>query len=140
MSPRKQHIMFSTKDPPSIQRIPWPIIEDEENEDYDDEELKKSMLGHDTWILNDIEMPWLVNPNGTIRFFDCDSNTDYFGPPVTVTRMSYSRAAKVETWITSDGRAYFVQLAEFLADLASNSSSSSMDEDLQRCVGASFGQ
>ena len=38
VSPRKQHIMFSTKDPPSIQRIPWPIIEDEENEDYDDEE------------------------------------------------------------------------------------------------------
>ncbi len=66
--------MFTTKDPPSVQRIPWPIIEDDLNEDYDDEEFKRSMSGHDTWILNDIEMPWLMNPNGAVGILHlCDS-------------------------------------------------------------------
>ena len=33
--------------------------------------------------------------------------------------MTYSRASGVETWITSDGRAYFVQLTETVSDKAS---------------------
>jgi hypothetical protein len=31
---------------------------------------------------------------------------------VTVSKILYSRTTGVETWITSDGRAYFVQLQE----------------------------
>lgn len=31
---------------------------------------------------------------------------------VTVTKISYARNTGVETWITSDGRAYLVQLVE----------------------------
>ncbi|KAL5495557.1 RIC1 [Sanghuangporus weigelae] len=108
VSPRKQCIMFSTKNPPSVQRIPWPTIEDDLNEDCDDMESKRSLSGHDTWILNDHELPWLVNSN------------------VTVVQMSYARAAKVETWITSDGRAYFVQLVEMAAGRSNNSSSASL--------------
>ncbi|KAL5534531.1 hypothetical protein ACEPAG_994 [Sanghuangporus baumii] len=94
VSPRRQCIMFSTKNPPSVQRIPWPTVEDDLNEEYDGSESKGSLSRHETWILNDHELPWLVNSN------------------VTVVQMSYLRVAKVETWITSDGRAYFVQLVQ----------------------------
>ena len=48
--------------------------------------------------------------------------------------MSYSRAAKVETWITSDGRAYFVQLVEAAHSRTSdvsNDGTSSTDEARQ---------
>ncbi|THH11772.1 hypothetical protein EW145_g440 [Phellinidium pouzarii] len=92
LSPRRRYIMFSTKNPPAVQRIPWPSA----GGDFDDEDAegKYTLSGHDTWILNDYEMPWLANPN------------------VTVVQMSYSRATGVESWITSDGRAYFVQLVE----------------------------
>ncbi|KAI5123710.1 hypothetical protein M0805_000304 [Coniferiporia weirii] len=92
VSPRRRYIMFSTRNPPAVQRIPWPSTEDEfEDEDGED---RRTLSGHDTWILNDYEMPWLVNSN------------------VTVSQISYSRVTGVETWITSDGRAYFVQLTE----------------------------
>ena len=37
---------------------------------------------------------------------------------VSVVQMSYSRASGVETWITSDGRAYFVQLSETVSNEA----------------------
>ena len=66
VSARRQCIMFSTKNPPSVQRIPWPNIEDDLNEEYDESETKGSLSGHDTWILNDHELPWLVNPNGIV--------------------------------------------------------------------------
>lgn len=32
--------------------------------------------------------------------------------PVTVSQISFSRITGAETWITSDGRAYFVRLQE----------------------------
>ncbi|TDL28863.1 RIC1-domain-containing protein [Rickenella mellea] len=94
VSPRRHYILLSTKNPPAIQRIPWPSVE---NEDVDGRSQSKSWLGHDTWILNDTEFPWLIDPK------------------VTVAGISYSRLTGVETWITSDGRAYFVQLHEMLA-------------------------
>ncbi|OSX67794.1 hypothetical protein POSPLADRAFT_1042987 [Postia placenta MAD-698-R-SB12] len=47
-----------------------------------------------TWLLNEDEFPWLE---------DAD---------VTVSRIIYSRSTGFEAWITSDGRAYLVQLYE----------------------------
>ncbi|KAH8120516.1 RIC1-domain-containing protein [Phellopilus nigrolimitatus] len=104
VSPRKHYIMFSTKNPPAVQRIPWPSIE----VDFDDdgEDSRRTLSGHDTWIINDYELPWLVNPN------------------VTVAHLAYSRTTSVETWITSDGRAYFVQLSE--AEMSQEGSSSEL--------------
>ncbi|KAJ6574685.1 RIC1-domain-containing protein [Mycena capillaripes] len=92
VSPRKQYILFSTKNPPAVQRIPWPEIE-EEHETIDGE--PKTQFGtYETWIFNDHDFDFFVDPD------------------VTATKILYSRATGVETWITSDGRAYFVGLAE----------------------------
>lgn len=44
---------------------------------------------------------------------------------VSIVQMSYSRASGVETWISSDGRAYFVQLTE--ADTSQPSQENSED-------------
>ena len=64
VSPRRQYILFSTQNPPAVQRFPWPIVEDE----VDDNALHgRPLSGHDTWILNDHEMPWLVSSDGKIR-------------------------------------------------------------------------
>ncbi|KAH7915124.1 RIC1-domain-containing protein [Hygrophoropsis aurantiaca] len=91
VSPRKNHIMFSTSSPPAVQRIPWPAYGVEVN--GEEQTAKKSLMGYDTWILNDHELPWLA---------DAD---------VFVAKMLYSTPG-IETWLTSDGRAYFVRLLE----------------------------
>ncbi|KAF8807681.1 RIC1-domain-containing protein [Phlegmacium glaucopus] len=88
VSPRKHHLLFSTKDPPTIQRMPWPIS------DENDESVSPSSLTYDTWLVNDIDFSWLA---------ECD---------VFVTQISHSRAMDGETWITSDGRAYLVDLRD----------------------------
>ena len=61
VSPRRDCIIFSTNAPPAVQRIPWPSVDDVQ----DDEIPDRTLLGHDTWIINDTELPWLANPNGT---------------------------------------------------------------------------
>ncbi|KAJ7462790.1 RIC1-domain-containing protein [Mycena galericulata] len=92
VSPRKHYILFSTKNPPAVQRIPWPEIEEED--DPVDGEPKTQFGNYETWIFNDHDFDFFV---------DAD---------VTATKILYSRATGVETWITSDGRAYFVGLSE----------------------------
>ncbi|KAF7340016.1 RIC1 domain-containing protein [Mycena venus] len=92
VSPRKQYILFSTKNPPAVQRIPWPEIEEEH--DTIDGEPKTQFGTYETWIFNDHDFDFFVDPD------------------VTATKILYSRATGVETWITSDGRAYFVGLTE----------------------------
>lgn len=64
VSPRKRYIMFSTKNPPAVQRIPWPSVDTDTEED--EEGSKAHLTGHDTWILNDEELPWLINSNGIL--------------------------------------------------------------------------
>ncbi|KAF4605560.1 hypothetical protein EYR40_004346 [Pleurotus pulmonarius] len=94
VSPRKHYIVFSTKSPPAVQRIPWPNY-DEEDEEIDAENpTPKRFTQHDTWVIDDHELPWLVDPD------------------VSVVKMSYSRASGIDAWITSDGRAYLVRLNE----------------------------
>ncbi|KAI0336149.1 RIC1-domain-containing protein [Cubamyces sp. BRFM 1775] len=84
VSPRKDYILFSTCSPPAIQRVPWPNALGEGGEG--------TSGGYDTWEVNEEELPWLVDPD------------------VTVCQISYHRQTGFETWITSDGRAYLVQL------------------------------
>ncbi|KAN0100860.1 RIC1 domain containing protein [Tylopilus felleus] len=90
VSPRKHHLAFSTSSPPAIQRIPWPSYDDSDTEN---DHSRRSLFGYDTWVLNDHEVPWLVDSD------------------VTVAKILYSNSG-VETWVTSDGRAYFVRLEE----------------------------
>lgn len=102
VSPRKHHLLFSTKDPPTIQRMPWPIA------DEDDESLSSSSLSYDTWLVNDIDFGWLV---------ECD---------VFVTQISHPRAMDGEIWITSDGRAYLVDLRGAPQNVVLNADSSNI--------------
>ncbi|PIL29662.1 hypothetical protein GSI_08299 [Ganoderma sinense ZZ0214-1] len=84
VSPRKEYILFSTSNPPAIQRVPWPEVSGGSG----------SRGGYDTWVMTDEEFPWLI---------DAD---------VAVSHICYHRQTGFETWITSDGRGYLVQLYE----------------------------
>ncbi|TEB39050.1 RIC1-domain-containing protein [Coprinellus micaceus] len=88
VSPRKHHILFSTKNPSTVQRMPWPI--DEERSET--EQLVQ--MGYDTWVVNDEDFAWILEPE------------------VSVVEMAHSRTIGSETWITSEGRVYLVQLHE----------------------------
>ncbi|KAL1713253.1 RIC1-domain-containing protein [Schizophyllum commune] len=93
LSPRKNYILFSTSNPPAIQRIPWP--EDDEVDSADEgAEDRRIQIGYETWVFNEEEFEWFVEHD------------------VTVSKIIYSRTTGVETWITSDGRVYFVGLHE----------------------------
>ncbi|EIN13398.1 RIC1-domain-containing protein [Punctularia strigosozonata HHB-11173 SS5] len=106
VSPRKHYILFSTQDPPAVQRIPWPDIGDESNS-----AKKSDWVGYDTWVLNDHELPWLVDAN------------------VTIADIGYSRAMGVDTWITSDGRGYIAQLIDSSLSPPSATDLGTVDEE-----------
>jgi len=52
--------VFSTRDPPTVQQMPWPVGEDGEGIEVE----VKSTLTYDTWLLNDLGFPWLVESDG----------------------------------------------------------------------------
>uniref|UniRef100_A0A0W0FAM6 RIC1 C-terminal alpha solenoid region domain-containing protein n=1 Tax=Moniliophthora roreri TaxID=221103 RepID=A0A0W0FAM6_MONRR len=101
LSPRKQSILFSTSNPPAVQSIPWPDDEDSERE-YD-EERGNHLHAHSNWVLEE-EFGWLIEPE------------------VVVSNILLSRTTGVETWITSDGRAYIVRLIAIDGSLNSSES------------------
>ncbi|KAH7880335.1 RIC1-domain-containing protein [Lentinula edodes] len=96
VSPRKQSVMFSTQNPPAIQRIPWPASEEVVGERGSDEEeygtRRRKLDNYDQWIINDGDFGWLVEPE------------------VTISQILHDRNTGVESWIASDGRAYIVYL------------------------------
>ncbi|RDB29503.1 RAB6A-GEF complex partner protein 1 [Hypsizygus marmoreus] len=101
VSPRRYHLFFSTKNPPTIQRIPWP--EGDEDAAQVEGRKRRQQVGYDTWVLNEHDFSWFVD-------------TD-----VSVTQILHSRIMGIETWITSDGRAYFVRLHGNIGSEASTS-------------------
>ncbi|KAI0706047.1 RIC1-domain-containing protein [Cytidiella melzeri] len=92
VSPRREYIVFSTKSPPSVQRIPWPSAHHEGGQEH--RTYRNSDNLYDTWLLNEETFPWLMDSN------------------IVTDRISYSKSTGTETWLTSDGRAYLVQLHE----------------------------
>ncbi|KAJ3810378.1 hypothetical protein F5876DRAFT_65684 [Lentinula aff. lateritia] len=96
VSPRKQSIVFSTQNPPAIQRIPWPATAEEvvgeRGSDKDYGTRRRKLDNYDQWIINDDDFGWLVEPE------------------VTISQILHDRNTGVESWITSDGRAYIVYL------------------------------
>lgn len=58
VSPRRQHLLFSTKNPPAIQRIPWPSDEDGNGA------RRNNFHGYDTWIINEGDFPWFIDGDG----------------------------------------------------------------------------
>ncbi|TFK93553.1 RIC1-domain-containing protein [Polyporus arcularius HHB13444] len=107
VSPRKDSILFSTGSPPSLQRVPWPDVSGEDGH---------ARGGYDTWVVNEEEFPWLVDAN------------------VSVVQISYHRQTGFETWITSDGRAYLVQLFED-HDIQQSASEVSVDDEQRAQIG-----
>ncbi|KAL9715951.1 WD40 repeat protein [Leucoagaricus gongylophorus] len=83
VSPGKTHLMFTTDNPPTVQRMPWP---------QDDDDSKS--YTYDTWILNEDDFSWLEEPEGGVA------------------KIIRARPLPGEVWITTDGRVYFVQLHE----------------------------
>ena len=57
-------MVFSTRDPPTIQRMPWPADVDDE-----DHGAAKPNLSYDTWLLNDLDFSWLVESDGNVALF-----------------------------------------------------------------------
>ncbi|KAJ3858329.1 hypothetical protein EV359DRAFT_69097, partial [Lentinula novae-zelandiae] len=88
--------MFSTQNPPAIQRIPWPASEEVVGERGSDEEeygtRRRKLDNYDQWIINDGDFGWLVEPE------------------VTISQIRHDQSTGVESWIASDGRAYIVYL------------------------------
>lgn len=60
VSPRRHHVLFSTQDPPTIQSMPWPIG----NDDDDHEVAARAQFAYETWLLNDQDFEWLVETDG----------------------------------------------------------------------------
>ncbi|KDQ54856.1 hypothetical protein JAAARDRAFT_37967 [Jaapia argillacea MUCL 33604] len=92
VSPRKHYILFSTRNPPSIQRVPYPRIQ--EGDSSFGRQGERAYQGPSSWVLEDQDLPWMVDND------------------VSILKILHSRQLGVEIWITSDGRAYFVQLQE----------------------------
>lgn len=104
VSTRKHFILFSTRYPAVVQRIPWPTDESEDEAGGDDESQNKpaqerrskpDFQGFDSWALEDYDaFSWLVESD------------------VAVEKILFSRTTGVEAWITTDGRVYLVRLEE----------------------------
>ncbi|KAF5375289.1 hypothetical protein D9758_000014 [Tetrapyrgos nigripes] len=114
LSPRKDCIYLSTRNPPSIQRIPWPSQGEDEAEEYDAGEhgrRRRQFTSYDNWVINEYDFHWLIEHE------------------VSVSKILFSRATGVETWITSDGRAYFVHLTEVPVDVQDYEEGFSPEDD-----------
>ena len=59
-------MLFSTKSPPAIQRIPWPTRDDSDEEAPPQ---PTALARYDTWVINDQELPWLVDLDGEYTCF-----------------------------------------------------------------------
>ncbi|THU88454.1 RIC1-domain-containing protein [Dendrothele bispora CBS 962.96] len=97
LSPRKDCLLFSTRNPPSVQRIPWPSQDVDWEEDGSETEggrRRDPLISYENWVINEYDFSWLIEHE------------------VSISKIAFSRATGVETWITSDGRAYFVHLTE----------------------------
>ncbi len=54
--------MFSTSNPPTIQRMPWP-------RDEEDSQTEEKVHTYDTWILNEDDFSWMKEPEGKLHTF-----------------------------------------------------------------------
>lgn len=73
-------------------------------------------LGHETWPLaeEEAQFPWLVDSSGTLRhlFLNTSRCNQPFVSLVVVEKILNAPSIGAEAWLTSDGRAYLVRLAD----------------------------
>ncbi|KAG8760105.1 hypothetical protein FRC14_004091 [Serendipita sp. 396] len=83
LSPRASFLLFSTRNPAAVQRMPWP---------QDEGTVDQNWLGHETWSLESQNFPWI------------DSTED-----TTLYRIHFIKSNAPEGWVSSDGKAYLTQ-------------------------------
>lgn len=93
-----------------MQRMPWPQSDG----------TAPSDLGHDTWMLDSKNFPWLQGEEGK----------------VTVNRIHHVKNSHAEGWITTDGHAYFVQFVQDPAALSTSVDSVDSEEPTGLWVGS----
>ncbi|KAI0035243.1 RIC1-domain-containing protein [Vararia minispora EC-137] len=93
ISPRRSHLLFSTVNPATVQCMPWPTVVRTDGE-AESRTPQPPGQGFENWAVDENTFPWLIDSDVHVR------------------SMILARGMDVESWITSDGRAYFVQLAE----------------------------
>lgn len=92
-----------------MQRISWPQTARE----TDEEESAGRTSYHDTWEFTEQHFPWMLDTNGACPPTAAAASTlTPLGRAVTVTKIIASRMGGLETWMTSDGRAYLVQMVD----------------------------
>lgn len=83
VSPRKHALFFSTRNPPAVQRIPWPDraegdqVETEETVAPRRARPKAGLASYDTWVLNDQDFEFLVEPEGASSPANLNFNIPY---------------------------------------------------------------
>lgn len=61
VSPRRNYMLFSTRNPRAVQRIPWP--------DADGEEATGFQGNYDSWSVDEYNFPWLDCTDGVSNRF-----------------------------------------------------------------------
>ena len=85
--------MFSTRDPPTVQQMPWPVGEDGEGI----EEEIKSTLTYDTWLINDLDFSWLVESDGERK------SKPLSFPLKSLVKYILSKSRRENRWMTKSG-------------------------------------
>jgi len=65
VSPRRQCIIYSTKRPASVERVPWP----ESATSQYDEQAPHHLRKHESWQLNERDYEWLLESEGAHMMF-----------------------------------------------------------------------
>jgi len=90
-----------------VQRIPWP--------DVDGEETTGFQGNYDSWSVDEYNFPWLDCTDGGDDRFSAispqDGRSNDGTCSVAITKIIQPKA-NIETWITSEGNAYLVQLQD----------------------------
>ncbi|KAG8833092.1 hypothetical protein FRC17_000031 [Serendipita sp. 399] len=90
LSPRTSFLLFSTRNPAAVQRMPWP---------QDEGAVDQNWLGHETWTLESQSFPWI------------QSTED-----IVLRRIHFIKVNTSEGWISSDGRAYLTQNVQHVSE------------------------
>ena len=84
-----------------MQRIPWPDA---------DEEATGFRGNYDSWSVDEHNFPWLDCTDGMTHRFPRNILSPNDGTCLVAVTNIIQPKAGIETWITSEGNAYFVQL------------------------------
>jgi hypothetical protein len=89
--------------------MPWP---------RSDGTVAADWLGHETWILDRENFPWLQGEEGELYCFLSLVTLNSLIGKVTVSKIHHVKNSQSDGWITDDGRAYFVQYGPSSPDSA----------------------